>query len=68
MRLFHFSERSDIAVFEPRPVTVPSPRTRGREWPNGPLVWAIDAWHQPMYLFPLAASPDLARDFLGVAS
>lgn len=22
------------------------------EWLNGPLVWAIDAWHQPMYLFP----------------
>jgi hypothetical protein len=21
-------------------------------WLNGPLVWAIDAWHQPMYLFP----------------
>lgn len=52
MRLFHFSERGDIAVFEPRPVTVPSPRPPGREWLNGPLVWAIDAWHQPMYLFP----------------
>jgi len=22
------------------------------EWLNGPLVWAIDAWHQPLYLFP----------------
>ena len=22
------------------------------EWLNGPLVWAIDAWHAPMYLFP----------------
>jgi hypothetical protein len=22
------------------------------DWLNGPLVWAIDAWHQPMYLFP----------------
>jgi hypothetical protein len=21
-------------------------------WLNGPLVWAIDEWHQPMYLFP----------------
>lgn len=52
MRLFHFSERGDIAVFEPRPMAVPSPRPRGREWLNGPLVWAIDAWHQPMYLFP----------------
>ena len=52
MRLFHFSERGDIEVFEPRPVTIPSPRAPGREWLNGPLVWAIDAWHQPMYLFP----------------
>jgi hypothetical protein len=22
------------------------------DWLNGPLVWAIDDWHQPMYLFP----------------
>ena len=22
------------------------------EWLNGPLVWAIDGWHAPMYLFP----------------
>ena len=22
------------------------------EWLNGPLVWAIDDWHQPLYLFP----------------
>ena len=22
------------------------------EWLNDPLVWAIDQWHQPMYLFP----------------
>ena len=22
------------------------------DWLNGPLVWAIDEWHQPMYLFP----------------
>lgn len=22
------------------------------EWLNGALVWAIDEWHQPMYLFP----------------
>lgn len=52
MQLFHFSERGDIEVFEPRPVIVPSPRAPGREWLSGPLVWAIDAWHQPMYLFP----------------
>lgn len=22
------------------------------DWLNGALVWAIDEWHQPMYLFP----------------
>jgi hypothetical protein len=22
------------------------------DWLNGPLVWAIDEWHQPLYLFP----------------
>ena len=22
------------------------------DWLNDPLVWAIDDWHQPMYLFP----------------
>jgi hypothetical protein len=52
MRLFHFSDKPDIKVFEPRPVLVPSRRPPGREWLNGPLVWAIDEPHQPMYLFP----------------
>lgn len=52
MRLFHFSDDPDIKVFEPRPVLVPSKRPPGREWLNGPLVWAIDEPHQPMYLFP----------------
>jgi len=52
MQLFHFSEESDIRIFEPRPVKVAAPRAPGMEWLNGPLVWAIDAWHQPMYLFP----------------
>lgn len=52
MRLFHFSDDPNIACFEPRPVRVPSPRALGREWLNGPLVWAIDEWHQPMYFFP----------------
>jgi hypothetical protein len=50
--LFHFSEDPGIAVFAPRPVAVPAPRPPGREWLNGPLVWAIDEWHQPLYLFP----------------
>ena len=52
MRLFHFSDDPDIAQFEPRPVRVPVERPAGREWLNGPLVWAIDDWHQPLYLFP----------------
>lgn len=52
MRLFHFSDDPAIARFEPRAVLVPSPRALGREWLNGPLVWAIDEPHQPMYLFP----------------
>lgn len=43
MRLFHFSPQSNIDVFMPQPD------------PQGvaePLVWAIDDWHQAMYLFP----------------
>ena len=52
MRLFHFSDDPAIARFDPRPVRVPSERGPGREWLNGPLVWAIDDWHSPMYLFP----------------
>ena len=31
---------------------MPSQRPPGRDWLNGPLVWAIDEHHQPMYLFP----------------
>ncbi len=42
--LYHFSEEPDIAVFDPR-----SPPAR-RE--VEPLVWAIDAWHAPMYYVP----------------
>ena len=52
MRLFHFSEVPTIDVFEPKPVRVPAQRASGHEWLNGPLVWAIDDWHQPLYLFP----------------
>jgi hypothetical protein len=33
-------------------VRVPSPRAAGRDWLNGPLVWAIEAAWQAMYLFP----------------
>jgi hypothetical protein len=52
MRLFHFSNDPAIPVFEPRPVRVPAPRPPALEWLNGPLVWAIDEEHEPMYLFP----------------
>ncbi|HMG50328.1 MAG TPA: hypothetical protein VK597_07005, partial [Inquilinus sp.] len=52
MRLFHFSDDPAIERFEPRPVRVPSARPAGREWLNGPLVWAIDDAHQMLYLFP----------------
>ena len=52
MRLFHFSEDPGIERFVPRPVRVPSARAEGGGWLNGPLVWAIDEWHSPMYLFP----------------
>lgn len=51
-RLFHFSEDGSIDKFEPRSVLVASERSSGHEWLNDPLVWAIDDWHQPMYLFP----------------
>ncbi len=52
MQLFHFSEESGIAAFVPKAVAIPASRPAGMEWLNGPLVWAIDDWHQPMYLFP----------------
>lgn len=52
MRLFHFSDDPNIRRFVPRPVRVSAKRPEGLEWLNGPLVWAIDEWHQPMYLFP----------------
>src|SRR4051812_38036980 len=52
MRLFHFSDNPNIAEFVPRPALIPAPRAVGMEWLNGPLVWAIDEPHQPMYLFP----------------
>ena len=52
LRLFHFSDDPTITRFVPRSVQVPSARGPGADWLNGPLVWAIDDWHQPMYLFP----------------
>lgn len=76
-RLFHFSDDDGIDRFVPRPVRTPSSRPPGREWLNGPLVWAIDEWHQPLYLFPRECpriliwrrpgsdAADLARYFAG---
>lgn len=48
--LYHFSEDPGIRVFVPRATIAKRPP--GREWLNGPLVWAIDEWHAPCYLFP----------------
>ena len=50
--LLHFSERAGLTRFVPRPVAVPVARPPGQEWLNGPLVWAIDPAHAPLYLFP----------------
>jgi hypothetical protein len=52
MRLFHFSDDPGITRFSPKSVRTPAERPEGMEWLNGPLVWAIDEWHEPMYLFP----------------
>lgn len=45
MPLFHFSEDPTIEVFEPRLMAA-------RPEITTPLVWAIEAAHQCMYLFP----------------
>ncbi len=51
-RLFHFSDDATIQEFVPKALRVPSQRKEDMDWLNGPLVWAIDDWHQPMYFFP----------------
>ena len=44
MRLYHFSERGDIDVFVPRaPLRHPD---------SEPLVYAMNEWNSPLYLFP----------------
>ncbi len=45
--LYHFSEDPSIEVFEPRPGRAIAGRPAGER-----LVWAIDEFHAPMYLFP----------------
>jgi hypothetical protein len=52
MRLYHFSDDPGIDTFVPRPVRVPSTRPAGREWLNGPLVWAIEEHFDFLYHFP----------------
>ena len=52
VRLFHFSDDPNIESFVPRPTDPPKPRGPGKSWLNDPLVWAIEEWHLPMYLFP----------------
>jgi hypothetical protein len=52
VKLLHFSDDPAITMFEPRPVRVPPTRSPGREWLNGPLVWATDEPHAILYLFP----------------
>ena len=52
MKLFHFSDDPDIAVFHPRSLRVSVDRGPDREWLNGPLVWASDEFHSLLYLFP----------------
>jgi len=52
VQLFHFSDDGTIARFVPRPVRTPAARPPGLDWLNGPLVWAIEADWQALYLFP----------------
>lgn len=49
--LYHFSEDPAISVFEPRSLPRPE-RAPEHRWLDGPLVWAIDEWHSPLYFFP----------------
>jgi hypothetical protein len=51
-RLFHLSEDAGIDRFMPKPVLVPSTRSTGEEWLNGPLVWAVDERRIATYYFP----------------
>ncbi len=52
MRLFHFSEDSNIVAFRPQPVAIPHRRSPGFDWLNGALVWAIEEDWDALYLFP----------------
>jgi hypothetical protein len=52
MEIFHFSDDPNIEIFTPRLLRVAVDRGADREWLNGPLVWATDAAHSLLYLFP----------------
>ncbi|WP_375791607.1 DUF6886 family protein [Paraburkholderia tropica] len=52
MNLLHLSDDSKIKAFSPRPLRTPVDHGPSREWLNGPLVWANDAAHSLLYLFP----------------
>lgn len=70
-RLYHFSEDPSIARFEPRTATAGAPYEK--------LVWAVDAEHADLYLFPrdcprvtfhaldTTTAPDIER-FLGATT
>lgn len=44
LRLYHFSEDAGITLF--------APHRAKTSIVDDELVWAIDAWHSPMYFFP----------------
>nr|QQZ50534.1 hypothetical protein JKL49_02975 [Phenylobacterium glaciei] len=49
---FSLQRRSGHRLLCPQAGPRPSTRPPGRDWLNGPLVWAIDETTQPLYFFP----------------
>jgi len=55
VELFHYSEEPNIRTFVPRPPPARAPGLPGSASPvadDARVVWAIDAWHSPLYYFP----------------
>ena len=55
MEVYHYSEEPNIAQFVPRPPPARVPGLPGSASPVAEgrrVVWAIDAWHSPLYYFP----------------
>jgi hypothetical protein len=52
MALYHFSESAAIEVFEPRHPPARTPGSYSTLSDDERVVWAIDAWHAPLYYFP----------------